>query len=323
MPLTLADFARLSTDPVKRGVVMTWQMESFLMDKLPWEAAGTLHIEVIRMKKAPVPTWRKLNASFTEDKATAEPIQEQVFDIGGNCDVDYQLVHATNQIVNPRSFQTEAYSKAIAYAVNDVLINGDPTVNEDALIGLKYRIMALLPAAQHINLAGLDVSPDAAGLAANEDTLLDALNSITWRLDGHKGSCIVCNDTLFLRLQSALRKKGLLSQTQDQFGRIIYSFLGMPIIDLGFTTPDGTTKVIIDTEPTDGSLYGSAAGSTSLYVLRTGGQYVNGFYQYPMRVEDLGLIDSGVHYRTLIEWPIGIYMVNPRSVARLSGIVAA
>jgi len=37
----------------------------------------------------------------------------------------------------------------------------------------------------------------------------------------------------------------------------------------------------------------------------------------------VGLLESGAAYRTVVDWPIGIFAVNPRSFAQLSGVVAA
>jgi hypothetical protein len=88
---------------------------------------------------------------------------------------------------------------------------------------------------------------------------------------------------------------------------------------LGFKA-DQTTKIITDTE-NGTALTGGA--TTSVYAVKFGDEYLNAWQFEPISVEDIGLLENGVSVRTIIDWGIGLYMYNPRSVARLYGVVAA
>lgn len=321
-PIHLADFERLTVSPLKRGVINVFRRESMAMDILPWLNAGTLSIEILRSVVAPTPEWRKLNAEFSGSKGSVEPITERVRDIGQMVDVDKMFVRAKNQIINQRTYHTTQTITAIAYEFNNQLINGDPIVDEDTIVGLWKRIQDDSPASVSVSAGSLDISIDAATLAASQLKFLDYLDQALHAIHGHKAQVIFVNDTMYLRFQSALRGLGLLKTTDDSFDREIMKYKGARIVDLGNTTPHGTTKVMTDVETSGTVKTGGAL--TSLYACALGqGQYLSGFYEYPMDVEDLGKTDGGVIFRTVIDWPIGLFMVNPASIARVHSITAA
>ncbi len=323
MAYTLHDYSVLMTDPLKKGVVDIFRQESLLMERLPWETAGRLSIEIIRTKTLPSVSWRKIGGSFSESKATFEPIQERVFDVGGYIDVDKLLVKASS-IVDQRAIQEKAFVTSHALEFNDKFINGNPVSNADTLTGLWYRLVNDLPASQSVDGGGVDISADAASLSANFETFFDAIQTLIHRCDGHKADALLMNETVFLRIQSGLRQKGLFTTTKDNYGRVIYRWGegGPELIDVG-NKADQTTKVIGDAELTNGTAL-TGGTCTSVYAVKWGQEeYLSGFQEYDLDVQDIGLLENGTAYRTVIDWPLGIYMLNPRSIARLFGIQAA
>lgn len=320
-PIHLADFERLTTNPLKKGVINVFRRESMAMDLMPWINAGTLSVEFIRTKTAATPEWRKLNAEFTGGKATTEPVRERVRDIGQMVDVDKMLVYAKNQIINQRTYHTTSVVEAIAYEFNNQIYNGDPEADEDTIIGLWYRLINDWAAGLSIAGGSLDISSNSAAFAANALTFLHMLDQAIHGLHGHKANLIFVNDTLFLIIQHALRALGLLKTTEDSFDREIMKYKGAVIVDLGNTTPHGSTKVMTDTETSGTVKTGGAL--TSLICVRTGMPYFSGFYEYPLDVYDHGKTDGGVVFRTVIDWPIGLLSVNPASVSRVHSLTVA
>lgn len=324
MPYTLADMARVEADPLKAAVIDVLRRESFMMEYLTWDTIDGLSTQILRTKSLPTVAFRKIGTAFADSKGQIEPISERVFDIGGMIDIDKVLVKAKT-IVDQRALQSDMYVTAISYAFNDYCINGDPTVDEDGLTGLWYRSLNYWPAEQHINLAGLDISADAgAPLAANEDTFLDGLQSAIHALDGHKADLIVANDTLYLRLLSVIRKKGLFATVEDSYGRTVATFGpgGPKIVDLGVKA-DQTTRIIGNVENSIGTLL-TTGGSTSVYVMRLGMEkYLQGIQLYDVDVQDIGLLESGVGFRTVVDWPVGLMHIHGKACSRLSGINAA
>lgn len=326
MPITLAEYEQLATDPVKKGVVNVFRRDSTILDRLSFESANSLNIEIIRTKGLPSVGWRKVGEPFAESKGSTEPIQERIHLLGGQVDVDKVYVDAGNTVQDVRAMHTEMFSSAITLAFNDAFINGRPETDVDSLIGLWYRFKnGLIPSAQHINVNGLDISPDvaAATLSANFNTLYDNIMDLIHRCDLHKADALYMNDTMYLRLVSGLRQLGLWSTAEDKTGKTVPTFGpgGPAIYDIGYKA-DQTTRVITNVENNAGTAL-TGGGATSIYAIKFGEQYLNGFELKGLNVNDLGLLNDGVTYRTVIDWQMGIYVLSPRSVARLSGIVAA
>ncbi len=165
MPYTLADYARLAGDNMlKSGVIDILRVESPMMDYIPFENWDALSLEVIRTAKLPTVGTRQINATFSESKGETDVVTEHIVDIGGYIDVDKLLVRAKS-VVDQRALQTQMYTRAVALKFNTLFIKGNPTSNPDEFAGLRYRLINLLPASQTIAGGGLDVSPDASGLA--------------------------------------------------------------------------------------------------------------------------------------------------------------
>ena len=170
----------------------------------------------------------------------------------------------------------------------------------------------------------LDISPDATTLSANFETFLDDIQKLMHAIEGHKPNMLLCNDTMYIRMLSCVRQKGLYATTQDNYGRTFVTWgPGGPLIwDMGVKA-DQSTAIIGNIEATDGSDL-TSGGSTSIYAVRLGEEkFLSGFQEYAMDVNDVGLLESGIAYRTVVDWPIGIYHWHPRAMARLVGIVAA
>lgn len=321
MPYTLSDYERLATDDLKRGVVDVFRRESFAMDLMTFEDTDNLSVQVLRTKSLPSVAFRKIGETWSESKGEFEPVQENIFQLGGYIDVDKVLERAA-AVVNQRAQQSDMFVTSIAYTFNDYFINGDPTVDEDGFTGLWYRIRNY-HSSQEVAGGGLDVSPDAASLSSNQVTLLDYYQGLIHKCEGHKCDALFCNSTLYLRTLSALRASGLLATTRDNYNRWVttYGEGGPMIYDIG-TKGDQSSLIIGNTETNDGSaLTGGAA--TSCYAVKFGENFLMGVQLYPIDVVDKGLLENGVTLRTIVDWPVGLYLVNPRSIARLKGVIAA
>lgn len=326
MPFTLSDYAS-SPKALVQGVAKILREESPFMDHLSFADVGALSVQVLREGTLPTVAWRRPGTQHSSNKGTKpSPIYEQAFSFGNLVDVDKIYVKDTSpKLYNPRTYWTDQTTKAIGREFNDASINGDPTVNVDRPAGLFYRIrndhLAMdMDADPAGGGAGLDISPDAVGLAANIATFFDKLDQLLYSLDGHKADLLLTNDTLLTRYWSVARQSGLLKVTSDSIGREFYEYKGATFIDMGFMIDD-TTRIIGDVDLTNGTaLTGGTA--TSLYAVKLGEEHFTPWQEYAMEVEDKGMLDDGVTYRTIIDWVIGLAVSHPRSIARLHGVVA-
>jgi hypothetical protein len=326
MAYTMQDFANLAKkEPLKSGVIDVLRRDSFIMETLPWTPVETLAVEFIKSGNLPTVAFRKIGNTFAESKATVVPAMERVFNIGGYFDVDKAYVKS-KQLVNQRAYQAEQFVKAMSYSFNDYAINGSPIVDVDGFTGIFYRIMNELGAAQHINVeggSGLDVSMDSAALAANQTKLIGYIDAVIDACEEHTCDELWMNKSMRLALLAAIRGTGLFASDQDNYGRKVVRWgADGPIIrDLGVKA-DQTTKIITDVEKLDGTILTTGTG-TSIYAVKQGEDYLQGINLGMVDVNDIGMLENGVAYRTVIDWFVGITYINPRSMARLSGIVAA
>jgi len=323
MSFTLADFSRLATQPLKKAVIDIFRRESFMLETLSFETPGTLNIEMLRTKTLPTITAREIGESYTESKGLTENLQERVAFLGGYIDIPKEYIKAKNQVVNQRALQTEMFVTSMAYKFNDMFINGNPTSNDKEMVGLHYRFINDLDAAQSIDAGGPDVSADGGTLAADQATLVDGIEELIHTVDGHKCDVLLTNSTLYLRLLSALRALGYYASTKDTFGRSLATFGegGPKIVDIG-VKKDQSTLIMPNTELANGTAT-TGATFTSIYALKLGEPYLKGWQFDNIDTVDMGLLENGVSYRTMIDWGVGMYFYNPRSVARLYNIQAA
>ena len=107
--------------------------------------------------------------------------------------------------------------------------------------------------------------------------------------------------------------------TQDQFGRTIDMYKGAIFRDPGYKA-DQTTRIIPNTEASDGTAGPSTY--TSIYAVNYSTDHFYGwqFKDLSAAVEDLGKINNGVIYRTYISWAIGLMNASTRSIGRLYGL---
>lgn len=324
-PLTLADYAKLaaaSNDTLKLGVVQVFREESKVLDMLSFSVTGELDVKFMRAKSMPQPAFRKIGAAYSSTKGDLEPVEDRIYLLGGNIDVDKALERARS-VVNTRAFHEQLQLKAIARTFNDYFINGDPTSDVDGVTGLWYRLQNDLPSGQQIN-AALDISPDTA-VANWESKLIDAIEELMDNCVEGQADTLLMDRYTKLRLEAAFRKSNLLATTTDQLGRKFntYGSGGPAIVSMGYkrdeTSTSAGTKIIGHVE---NGLALTGGAQTSIYAAKFGKEFLGGAEEYNMDVVDKGELDDGVTYRTVVDWPMGIYILNPRSVARLYGITA-
>lgn len=318
---TLADFERLAPDDLNKAVIRTFREASPIMNTLKWQKKAALSVTYLRINEVPNVPWRKIGESFTQVKVEPERVQERPYFIGAKSDIAKEYVMA-DSIVDQRKLQDKAITEGIAYGFNYAFFKGDPTVDEDSLVGLWYRLKNDLASGQTVLGGGLDVSPDSAETDPGKKLLrkIDELLSLFDSLDGVK---LFMNRQMKLALDFHAKDSGFLGHHTNEIGKTYttYGEGGPEIIDAGYKY-DLTNQIITNVEADDGNTL-TGGDATTIYAVKFGEPYLAGFYEFPLSAADKGLLEDHVNYRTVIDWSPGIYMVNPRSAARLVGIVAA
>lgn len=325
--LNLADYAKLAADNkdnLKLGVVQAFR-QSPILDMLSYADTGDLKVTFTRAKSFPTPAFRKIGAAYSSSKGDFRPGEDRIYPLGQNIDVDKTLVRMKTGVNDPRAMHRELALEAMRRTFHYYFINGDPTTDEDGMTGLFYRLQKATDRLTSQSIDGSSIDLDGAIDAAIASTLINKIEELVDACNEGDCDALLMDRTTKLRLEAAFRISGLLSTTEDQLGRKFstYGQGGPKLIAMGYhrdeTDTSAGTKVIGQAEATDGSAL-TGGGRTSIYAVKFGKDALGGAQEYAMEVTDKGELDDGVTYRDVIDWPVGIYIVKPRSIARLYGI---
>ena len=159
--------------------------------------------------------------------------------------------------------------------------------------------------------------------ASTANAFLEYLDQLIWSVDGGTtgdGCVLYMNEVMMRRIDRALRIMGTsggLRIDQDQFNRVITKYKGAILRDVGYES-DQATRIIPTTESSAGA--GSGGTYTSIYAVNYSPDHFFGWQFEPIHASDLGLLNNGVIYRTMIDWAGGLMNANIRSLGRLYDI---
>lgn len=345
---TLADYALYSNQPLVQAISMSLIDYGNVMQDLQLVTKQTLQANGVRFEGSlPTINWSPLNAEGVSVHAQPTPYQEQVYLMRNYVDVDKMIVQDQNQITDPRASQARIVLKALTYDFNFKYFKNahDGTGDPNAPVGLRARLDDAASANKFgvrpenkIDAGGLDISQATlVTTPSNGNKMIELLDQLLWSVDSMDGTGVVLymNDNMKRRLHFMLRALGTqggLNESQDMFNRTITSYKGAVIRDPGVKA-DQTTRIILG--PAQAGVTGqngeTATGAdgttnttpnyTSIYAVNHGTDHFFGWqFTDGPDVTDLGLINNGVIYRTLIDWAVGLMNASTRSIGRLFDI---
>lgn len=324
MAWTLAEFSKIETDTLRKSVMDTLLMESNVLQFVPWETIGALATTVVKYQDLPSVGFRKINAGYAESIGHFEQKVENISLLGGMIDTDKALARAKNSIADARAIQQVMMVKAIGYEFNDKFINGNPTADPEEFKGLSKRVDDVVAEGfteQKIDLGGDYGAARDDGIlydTTESHNFLNKLDQLIYSIKGHNPDFLLMNKKMLLCLRALLRKEKLLDNTKDMFDRVVDVYQSVKLVDIGVKA-DQITEIITNTEDPD-DLYTSDL-STSIYAVKFGiGEFLWGIQEYPMEVDDKGLLEDKPVYRTEVDWPLGLAHIDPRCIARLCNI---
>jgi hypothetical protein len=320
--VTLADISAVAKSEgnfLKAGIIDTLRKDSWIMELLPFVPHDALKAQGLRIKTLPTVQNRRVNAVYEHKVGEVEPLEETGYLFGGSTLIDrlYDKISPSLVTGDYASFQVEQFTKALSYQYNYDFFFNTPAANPDSIVGLWYRLQNDF-SAQKINGASVDISDDSATLAASGNAFLDKLDALLYACEGHTADALFMNNTTYLRVRSLLRQLGYLDTTKDSFDRAIDMYQGARLIDIGYKG-DQTTRIIGDAETTTGLNTGGTL--TSIYACKFGQEYLTGW-----QIEEPQVIQhpkTALQREVVIDWYSGLFITNPRSIARLYAVQAA
>ena len=315
---TLAELSKIETDILRKSVIDTLLMESNVLQMVPWETIGQLATTIVRVQDLPSVGFRKINEGYAATTGHFAQNVESISLMGCYMDCDKAIARAKNTIADARAVMQIMALKSAAYKFNDKFINGSPATDPEEFKGLKERVNDVNAEGftnQYIDVVEADKLP---GDAAANHAFLDKLDELIYAMKGHNPDFLFMDKKMLLVTRSILRHEKLLDNTRDMFDRVIDVYQGCKLVDIGVKA-NQTTSII----PIDETL-GGGTGETSIYAVKFGiGELLWGIQEYPLEVEDKGLLEAKPVYRTELDWPLGLALADPRAVGRLYGIKVA
>lgn len=325
--LTMAQYALLSNKPAVAAVTFSLIDNGSIMARdIPFVDAPQMTVNGVRWEgNLPSVTWANVNEEGTVVSGTPTPWSEQVFIMRNLIDVDKFIVQDRTRITDPRAAQVGAYLRAVSYDFNFKFINNSPVTGDaKAIVGLRARLDATstygVRSENKIDAGAVVMTTSAT--AATFGTFLEKIDQLLWSVDSPDGTGVVlyANDTMIRRWDRVARQfsgQGGFSTATDQMGRGVTMYKNAQIRDAGLKA-DQSTRVITSTETSAG--VDGSSDYTSIYAVNYSAGHLGGWQFGPMVAQDLGLLEGGSTYRTLIDWAGGIYTESNRSIGRVYGI---
>lgn len=278
MGLNLTESAKLSTDMLQKGVILTMAKHSPVLEKLPFmEIVGNGYAYNL-VGELPTVGFRAVNTGYTEAGATVSKEVEHLVILGGDVDVDTFIAKTRGNVNDIRAIQTELKAKATAKEFEKKFFTGTGSGNE--FKGLDQR------------------QTDGKGtkIDLESDLTLDGLNEL---LD----AVVDGADVLYMNKKTRREIMKLLQQSNhyiengtDAFGRVVNMYGGIEI------------RAVEDGLVADNKIYAVKFGQE---------QYVCGLTNGGVQVKDLGELETKPCYRTRIEFFCGLAVFHPNSFAIL------
>jgi hypothetical protein len=328
--VTLTQFAQMSNPPLVQAATFSLIENGNVMMDIPFMNAPQMTVNGVRFEgNLPTVNWSNINGEPTPTSGTPTPFQEQAYLIRNTINMDKVLVMDRTQIQEPRGVQVSAYLKGVTYDFNDKFINNNHTSGDKkSFVGLRERIdngsTYGVRSENKLNGGAVDLTT-AAATNATFGNFLELVDELLFDVDAEDGTGVVLymNEVMRRRWDSLARRfsgAGGFSTAQDQLGRGITRYKNAVVRTIG-RKADQSTQIITSTETSAG--VNGASTHTSIYAVHYGMAHLYGWQYAPLNVQDLGLDNGGVLYKTLIDWTGGLFSPHTRSIARLYGIKLA
>lgn len=324
MAITLAEAKVGMTDKVDQQVVDMFRRSSLLLDRLTFDNAispgtggSTLAYGYIQLKTPSTAAVRAINTEYAPGEAKREKKTTNAIIMGGSFEVD-RVLQNTSGAVDELSFQAEQKIKATANFFHNCVINGTSASSGAGYVVNTFDGLAkLLSGTSSEFTSNVDITT-SANMDANKNAFLDELDGLLAAVDGG-ASLLLMNTAMLIKARSIARRAGYYERTKDDFGRVVETYGGVPMMDMGkYFNGTASVDVVGTTAAT-----ASATGNTAIYAVSLG---LDGFHG--ISPTGTGVINSympnlaspGAVKKGEVELVAGVALKNTLKAAVLKGI---
>ena len=258
MAITLLEAKVGMADKVDQQVVDMFRRSSFLLDQMvfdnaisPGTGGSTLTYGYIQLKSPATAAVRTVGAEYTPGEAKREKKTTGAVIMGGSFQVD-RVLQNTAGAADELAFQAEQKIKATANYFHNEVINGDG--DKGSFDGLKKLLSGT--ANELTSAVSLTTS---AELDENYNAFLDEMDAFLATVDGTP-SMLLMNRDMLVKLRSIARRAGYYERTKDDFGRMVETYAGIPMVDMGKYFDGEQSIDVIATEDGKTAIYAVCMG---------------------------------------------------------------
>ena len=325
MAITLAEAKVGMANHVDQMIVDEFRRSSLLLDRLvfdnaisPGTGGSTLTYGYIQLQTPSTAAVRSIGSEYTAGEAKRVEKTAKAVIMGGSFEVD-RVLQNTSGAVDELAFQAQQKIKATSNYFHNLVINGTSASSGAGYVANTFDgLKKALTGTTNEFTTDIDLS-DSTKLDSNSNAFIDQLDQLVHAIDGD-ASMLLMNGDMLLKVRAAARRAGYYERTKDDFGRVVETFAGIPLFDVG-KYYNGTSSVdVIGTSTPSGS----AAGTTSIYAVNIA---LDGFHgisptgtsvisSYMPDMTSPGAVKKGE-----VELVAGVVLKNTLKAAALNGIV--
>ena len=311
MAITLAEAKIGMADKVDQQIVDMFRRSSLLLDHMvfdnvisPGTGGSTLTYGYIQLKTPSTAAVRTINAEYTPGEAKREKKTTSAIIMGGAFQLD-RVLQNTAGAADELAFQAEQKIKATANYFHNLAINGD--VDDGTFDGLKK-----LLAGTENEIASAVSLTSSAELDSNYNAFLDEMDSFLSCLDG-TASMLLMNRAMLVKLRSIARRAGYYERTKDDFGRVVETYAGVPMVDMGKFFDGNESVDVVATEDGKTAIYAVSLGLDGFHGISPLGDGVINCYMPDLNAP--GAVKTGE-----VELVAGVALKNTMKAAVLKDI---
>ena len=325
MPITLAEAKVGMADHVDQMIVDEFRRSSLLLDRLvfdnaisPGTGGSTLTYGYIQLKTPSTAAVRAINSEYTAGEAKRQEKTAKAVIMGGSFEVD-RVLQSTSGAVDELAFQAAQKIKATSNYFHNLVINGTSASSGDGFVVNTFDgLRKLLNGTSNVFDTTIDLS-DSSKLDSNSNAFIDQLDQLVHSIDGET-SMLLMNGDMLLKVRAAARRAGYYERTKDDFGRVVETFAGIPLLDVG-KYYNGTASVDVIGTSTPSA---AAAGTSSIYAVSIGLDGFHGISPTGTSVISSYMPDltaPGAVKKGEVELVAGVVLKNTLKAAALNGII--
>lgn len=271
MAITLQEAKVGMADKVDQQVIDEFRRSSLLLDMMtfddtisPGTGGSTLTYGYIRLKTPSTCAVRTINTEYTAGEAKREEKTAKAVILGGSFEID-RVIAETDGAVDEVQFQLQEKVKAGTNFFHNLVINGTSASSGAGYVANTFDgLKKILTGSQTEITSTSDLSTSAL-VDTNYNAFLDELDAFLSMLDG-KPDILLMNDKMLSRMRSCARRAGYYERTKDDFGRVVETYNGIPMMDAGKYYDGSKTADVIETSTPSSSAY----GETAIYAVKLG-----------------------------------------------------